>query len=43
MAVVWDTNLIRPHLSGNSFTLVDDHEPVERIVTIEKLTDNLRR
>ena len=33
LAAVWATNLFRPYLSGNSFTLVTDHEPLKWIMT----------
>ena len=41
LAVVWATNLLRPYLFGNSFTLVTDHEPLKWIMKIQKLTGKL--
>ena len=43
LAVVWATNLFRPYLFGNSFTLVTDHEPLKWIMTTQKLTGMLAR
>ena len=43
LAVVWATNLFRPYLFGNSFTLVTDHEPLKWIMTTQKLTEYLAR
>ena len=43
LAVVWATNLFRPYLFGNSFTLVTDHKPLKWIMTTQKLTGKLAR
>ena len=43
LAVVWATNLFRPYLFGNSFTLVTHHEPLKWIMTTQKLTGKLAR
>ena len=43
LAVVWATNLFRPYLFGDSFTLVTDHEPLKWIMTTQKLTGKLAR
>ena len=43
LEVVWATNLFRPYLFGNSFTLVKDPDPLKWIMTTQKQTGKLAR
>ena len=41
--MVWATNLFKPYLFGNSFTLVTDDEPLKWLMTTHELTGKLAR
>ena len=41
--MVWATSHFRSYLSGNSFKLVTDHEPLKWIMTMQKLSGKLAR
>ena len=43
LAVVWATNHFCPYLFGNTFTLVTNHEPLQWLMTTQKLTGKMAR